>query len=146
FTALAVCATSLIVYDQRTYRHARVKEMRALADILGAASGPGLAFNDPKATQANMRLLRVQASILAAIVYDEQGVPFASYEPEHFDHSLVGTFGDNSYVIIRDRIVMSEPVVEKGERVGTLYLVGLYAARQRLIDHAIIVGTVVLLS
>src|SRR5690606_16842286 len=122
---------SLIIYDQRTYRQSRVKEMRALADILGAASGPGLAFNDPKATQENMRLLRVQASILAAIVYNEDGVPFASYGSEHLNHELIGTFGDNAYVVTGDRIVMSEPVMENGERVGTLYLVGIYAARQR---------------
>ena len=146
FTALVVAAAALTVYDLRTYEQSRVDDLTTLADVLGAASGPALAFNDVKGAQDNIALLRVRPSIIAGALYDARGTRVAAYAPEHLAQiSLLGTASD-SHVISGGQLVLSRSVMEKNERVGTLYLVAKYEAGQRLLNSSLIVGVVVMLS
>jgi nitrate/nitrite-specific signal transduction histidine kinase len=48
--------------------------------------------------------------------------------------------------IDEDRLILSKPIIEKGERVGSLVLVAKYEATRRLIDSGLIVGAVMLLN
>src|SRR5207249_2571703 len=54
--------------------------------------------------------------------------------------------GSNIHQITGDRLILSKPIIEKGETVGSLVLVAKYEAMKRLIDSSLIVGAVVLLS
>src|SRR5690606_25635102 len=145
FTALAVAAAALIVYDVRTYERARINDLSTLADVLAAASGPALAFQDAREAEANLALLRVRPTLLAGGLYDANGNLFAAYAPDSLgSEPYLPQF--ESYRIDGNRLMVFKPVIEKGERVGTLHLVSKYEIGQRLLNSAMIVGAVVIVS
>src|SRR5688572_30574863 len=75
--ALTVMAASLVTYDLMTYERSRVNDLVTLANIIARASSPSLVFDDPKAAQENLALLRVRPTITAAAIYAREGTRFA---------------------------------------------------------------------
>ena len=145
-TALVIAGTWLIAHDLKNYENSRIGNLTTLAQVVAAASGPALAFNDKRDAAAKLALLRVRPSILAAALYKPNGELFVSYSPEQL--KVANLLGNQSrgYVIEGDRIALVQPVMEKSEEVGFLYLVGSYESRQRLLETAGIVSIVLLLS
>jgi len=144
--ALAVAALGLMAYELRTYEDSRVKELATFADVLGAATAPALAFNDRREAEENLSLLRVRPSIVAGALYDANGALFAAQAPQVLESLSLPRPGSNTHAIVGDRLILSKPIVEKGEIVGSLVLVSAYEATERLIDSGLIVGAVLLLS
>ena len=144
--ALLIAGAALITYDLRTYERSRVSELDTLADVLAAAAAPALAFGDVKDAQETLATLRAQPSILAGALYAPDGKMFAAYAPHRLGTGQPRPATPRSHAIRGDEIALVRPVVEKTERVGTLYLVARYEAAQRLVDTAAIVGSVLLLS
>ena len=58
--ALLVAGAALVIYDLRTYQEAWVTDLSTQAEILGRASAPALAFNDPKSAREYLALLKVR--------------------------------------------------------------------------------------
>jgi PAS domain S-box-containing protein len=145
-TALVIAGTWLVLHDLKTYENSRAGNLTTIAEVVAAASGPALLFDDRRAAEANLGLLRVRPSILAAAFYRPNGELFASYSPEQLE--VANLLGDlrRGYVIEGDRIALVQPVMEKSEEVGFLYIVGRYESRERLLDTAGIVSIVLLLS
>jgi signal transduction histidine kinase/ActR/RegA family two-component response regulator len=146
FAALALAAAALIVYDLRTYERSRLNDLSTLADVLGAASGPALAFHDQREAQDNMDLLRVRPSIIAGALYDANGALYAAYAGEQLGRMPLPLPQTQRFQVDGDRLTLVQPVLEKGERVGTLYLVAHYGIVQRLMSSAMIVGAVVVVA
>lgn len=145
-TALLIAGTWLIAHDLKNYESSRVGNLTILAEIVAAASGPALLFDDKRTAEASLGLLHVRPSILAAAFYKPSGELFASYSPEQLE--VANLLGDQrqGYVIEGDRIALVQPVMERTEEVGFLYLVATYESRSRLLDTAGIVSIVLLLS
>ncbi len=144
--ALSVAASALIVYDIHTHEQSRIDDLTTLADVLGAASGPALAFQDTRGAAENLALLRVKPTILSGALYDASGRLFAAYAPEHLGQMSI-PFADIPEITISDRrLSLAQPVFERGERVGTLYLVAKYEVVERLLYSAAIFAVVVLFS
>jgi len=144
--ALAVAATGIMLYELRTYETARANELATFADVLGAATGPALAFNDRREAEDNLSLLRVRPSIIAGALYDAAGHLFAAHQPDALARIALPPPGSSLHYVVDDRLILARPIVEKGEIVGSLILVGRYEARERLVDAGLIVGAVMLLS
>ena len=145
--ALLVAASALIVYDMRTYEQSRIADLSTLADVLGAACGPALAFQDYREAQDNLALLRVRPAILAGAIYDADGRLFAVYAPDRIESMSTMPLETQAQVKIADgRLSLARPIFERGERVGTLYLIARYEILQRLINSAAIFVVVVLFS
>src|SRR6185295_14484995 len=77
--ALAVTGAAMVIYDLRTYQQSWVNDLMTQADILGRASAPALAFDDPRAARENLSLLKARPQISAAAIYTAKGSLFASY-------------------------------------------------------------------
>src|SRR5829696_7653500 len=135
-----------MVYELRNYEESRVNELITFADLLGAASAPSLAFNDRREAQDSLSLLRVRPAILAGALYDAKGELFAVHQPGELSQISLPKPGSDIHQITGNRLILSKPIVEKGETVGSLILVATYEATKRLIDSSLIVGVVVLLS
>lgn len=143
FAALSVAASALIVYDVRTYETVRIEDLGTLADVLGTASGPALAFQDRREAEENLALLRVRPTILGGALFDNEGALFAAYAPERLGPLSVPLYAAPHITIADGKLELTKPVYERGERVGTLYLVAKYEALQRLLNSAAIFGVVV---
>jgi PAS domain S-box-containing protein len=145
-TALFIAGTWLIAHDLKSYETSRVDNLTTIAEIVAAASGPALAFNDRRDAAANLETLRVRPSILAAAFYRPNGELFASYSPEQLQVADLLGNQRRGHVIEGDRIALVQPVMEKSEEVGFLYIVARYESREQLLETAGIVSIVLLLS
>lgn len=73
-TSGALFFSALLIFRQTTDR-----DLTALARVIGGNSEASLLFDDPQAATDTLRALKSRASILAAVVYDGDGQPFAQY-------------------------------------------------------------------
>jgi PAS domain S-box-containing protein len=143
--ALVITGAAVVTYELRTYERSRVSDLDTLADVLAAAAGPAVAFRDTVEAGGTLATLRVRPSILAGALYTADNEMFASYAPERLG-PIRPSAGAAGHVIEGDRITVVKPVVEKGERVGTLYLVARYEAGQQLTNTVAIVSAVLAFS
>src|SRR5688572_15254649 len=77
FAALLFTAVTLVLYDLSTYKRASIDDLVTQANLVGRASAPAVAFEDPETADKNLSLLAVRPQILSAAIYTRQGVPFA---------------------------------------------------------------------
>ncbi len=144
--ALVIAGAALVNYDLRTYEESRVTDLDTLADVLAAAAGPALAFRDTREANDSLALLRVRPTILAGALLSSDNEIFASYSPEELGSIKLLDGMQRGHRIQGSRIVLVKPVIEKGERVGSLYLVAKYEAARRLADTVVIVAAVLAFS
>jgi signal transduction histidine kinase/ActR/RegA family two-component response regulator len=147
FVALVVAAVALVVYESLTYREATLADITTQADLLALASAPALAFDDPSAASENLSMMRVRPGVLAAAVYGGDGRVFAIYRrPDALDAELPERPAGDGARILGDRVEVAQPIVERGARVGTVYVVAQYELTRRLGGYLVILGGVLVLS
>ena len=142
--ALAVSAIGLIYYTLRDYRETKLDDVRTQAEVVGRAAAPALAFNDPKDAEQDLATLAARPDVVHAAVYGVDGTLFAAYTregnvepiPERVDESGLGIHGE--------RVTLAYPILEDGQRLGTLVLDVRYGLRARLLAYVIILLAVTL--
>lgn len=145
--ALIVAVAALVVYDLRTYRDRWVADLTTQAEILGRSSVPALAFDDPRAARENLDLLKVRPAILAAAIYNEQGVLFAAYSREGPGLAQVPvTPAPSGPRVERNQIILFHTITESGRARGTVYIRASYELTERLADYLGILSIVMVLS
>ena len=119
---LLTCA-AFLAYEFVTFRQAAVRQLATLGEIIAANSTAAVAFNNPDDARETLAALRAEPHVVAAILYDRSGRPFARY-PD----SLAAATGptapaEDGYRFERGHLVGYEPVIQRGnDRLGTLYL------------------------
>ena len=146
FVALVVAAVALVVYETITYRDATIADLTTQADLLALTSAPALAFNDPGAASENLSMMRVRPGVLAAAVYGRGGELFAIYRKADVVAEVPERPVADGVRVAGDRIGVQQPVVERGERVGTVYVVAQYELMRRLGNYLVILGAVLVMS
>ncbi len=145
--ALVVAVAALVVYDLRTYHERWIADLTTQAEILGRSSIAAVAFDDKRAARENLDLLRVRPAILAAAIYDEHGLLFASYGREGTDEPAPPPApAGNAPRLERNRIVLFHPITENGRQRATVYIRARYELTERLADYLGILGIVMVLS
>jgi PAS domain S-box-containing protein len=144
--ALLVTGVALAIYDLREYRETGINDLVTQAEILGRASVPALAFEDPKAAHENLQLLRAKPRISSAAIYNAKGRLFASYTRRDLDMALPQLpESDGSRIEGRD-FVLFKRIVENNEILGTVYLRAEHGMLGRFVDYLGIIGAVTALS
>jgi two-component system, sensor histidine kinase len=145
FGALALSAVGLVVLDLRAYERQWSSDLQTQADIMARATAPAMLFNDKGAATDDLHTLRARPNIVAAAVFDRQGKPFATYvkEGRAVTFPLPATPG---YRIEGDSLLVFGPIVEKGERLGTIYLQSLYDPWTHLREYLAVIVVVMALS
>ena len=124
-TAVAVLLLTVMafmVYDLVTYRQNRVQSLSATAAIIADHSTTALALRDETDARATLASLRADRRIVTAALYDAQGNLFVRYPAQAPASAFPQTLGKGGYRFEGGRLVLLEPVVEGGVRLGTLYL------------------------
>src|SRR5687767_1349336 len=145
--ALAVTGAAMVIYDLRAYHESWVNDLMTQADILGRASGPALAFDDARAAQENLALLKARPQILAATILTARGEPFASYAiGDPVNSQFAGVPDADGYRIDGRQLVVFKRIVENNETLGAIYLSAGYELFERLRDYLGILSVVIILS
>lgn len=147
FAALLVALIAMTLYDLRSFQHSWADDLTTQAEILASVSAPALAFDDPKAAQENLALLRIRPHILAAAIYTANGKRFASYvQSQENNSTLPESPGRTGYRIENGEMVVSHSVIENKEVIGTVYLRARYPLLERLQNYLIILAVVLVAS
>ncbi|TWI69988.1 signal transduction histidine kinase [Pseudoduganella lurida] len=145
FAALVTMAASMLAYDLMAFQQNWVDDLTTQADIIATVSAPAVGFNDPAAARQNLALLRVRPQIEAGAIYGPGGRLFASYAVSPADTPVFPAQpGLVGYRIEGGHMVVVHPVVENGERVGTVYLTARYRLLDRVGTYSLILGGVML--
>jgi signal transduction histidine kinase len=132
--ALLVNAVALVYYNVRDYRETQLADVRTQAEILGRASAAALAFNDREEAQRDLSTLQARADIESAALYRPDGTLFASYL-RAAEAGVPSRAGPSGHSIAGDRVSLFQPIAEKGDPVGTVYLQARYGLRERLLAY-----------
>jgi signal transduction histidine kinase/ActR/RegA family two-component response regulator len=142
--ALLSAAIAMLLFDARAFQRYWVDDLMSEAEIVASVTGPAIAFNDARAAQKNLEVLRVRPQILAAAVYLPNGTLFSSYARPGAARAFPARPDKPGYRIERGELVAFHNVVENGELLGTVYLRSRYDLAERLLNYAAILGAVTL--
>ncbi len=114
-------------------RAQRLRTMSVLADMVGDSSVSGLAFGDKDDTASVLALLRRFPDIEVAVVFDEEGAPFATYRRDGASIEVGAAqplvVGARPVREVRDRLsVVRQPIDHENHHYGTVELISSNAA------------------
>ncbi|WP_330835997.1 ATP-binding protein [Piscinibacter sp.] len=144
--ALLLSATALLIYELRGYQKSWIADLNTQARIIASASGPALAFDDPKVAAENLALLELRPQITAAAVYRADGRLFASYVHPGATEALPERAGPPDVVIHDDSIELTQAIHENKELIGAVYIRSRFNVLGRLVDYLLILSAVMLTS
>ncbi len=122
--ALLLACAAFTIRDVRMIRAAKVKQITALADILGSNATAALEFQDPDTAEEVLSSLRLQPSVEAAALFDAQGELLATYPaqpPALRDVRACPRITDPLFTE-DGHLIIAQEIRRDGDRVGTVYL------------------------
>jgi signal transduction histidine kinase/ActR/RegA family two-component response regulator len=144
--ALITTSVCVLIYDVKSFQQGWVDDLTTQAEIIATMSAPAVSFNDQAAARQNLELLRVRPQIRSAAIYTESGL-FAAYGLSPLEApSLPAKPGRNGYSIQGGSMIVYHPIVDNGERVGTVYLNASYRLWDRVMSYAVILASVLVFS
>ncbi len=138
--ALLVSIALVVAYDLRSYHRTLTNDLSTDAELVGHMTSAALTFDDPRLANEDLLLLRASPLVRGAAIYDARGQLFASYSaagekravPERLEQ--IDDSGDGIMVV-------SQPILENGETLGTVVMRAENRILARFIDYlAIAVG------
>ncbi|HZW24078.1 MAG TPA: PAS domain S-box protein [Gallionella sp.] len=136
-TALALFSVSLILVARGwvDWRGKTVSEMESYAALIGANAAPSMIFADYDAAAEVLQTVVGNSDIVDAVLYDRDGKVFARYRAPMHQEGNMPLVEPGSRLFTFDQLVVTKPVMLKGEVWGTVYLEsdlrGLYADIRR---------------
>ncbi len=121
--ALLLSCIAFVMNDVYTIRSSMVKQMTALATVLGSNCTAALSFQDTKAATEVLSSLRQQPTVEFACIYDASGTLFASYhpgvakfQPPRMPTAMGYDFADGGHLDVVHEID------HEGQVIGTIYI------------------------
>ena len=146
--ALLLASAGFIAYDQFSVRREMTRDLRTVAEIVGANSAAALLFNDQIAATETLSALSAKSHIVCACIYSSDGVPFAKYMRgrPNGDFAPPEVEDDGSH-FSNDRLILFKTIVLDQERIGTLYIQSdLEELQSRISSHTTIVAVLLIAS
>jgi PAS domain S-box-containing protein len=147
--ALTSAGAALMYTDLRDNRAAWAEDLRTEASILSLAVTPHLSFNDREGAQRNLSALQARESIAVAALYAMDGSLFAEYtrpnQPAPPARRPVQLTRDGVF-IDGERVLVTKPVTQGGELLGTIYLRAQYDLSGRVRAYLNVLGAVMIVG
>jgi signal transduction histidine kinase len=121
-TVLVLTGAALILYDVASFRQSLARSLGTRAEILAANSTAALAFENREDATQVLSALKSDPSMVMAALYDDRGRLFAAYPADAPVPELPEVPGRKRFSFERSAVLVQQPVVESGRRLGTLYL------------------------
>ena len=133
--ALLVALVAMIGYDLRVYHRSWVSDVATQAELLGRTSAAALAFDDARAAEEDLALLRFRPKVKAGAVYNAQGALFAKYPANDADDQFPKVAEADATRVENGSLVVFRHIVDRGEPLGTVYLRADYELYDRIRDY-----------
>jgi signal transduction histidine kinase/ActR/RegA family two-component response regulator len=150
--ALLITTVAFGAYELLTFRQQSIEQLRTLSTAIATNSTAALAFQDPAGAATILAAFKAEPHTRAAALYDARGGLFATYpRTASASHPPPGRLavqpGRAAYTFGLRDLIGFQPVIQDGERLGTLYVdldQGALYARGRL--YALILLVVIAIS
>ncbi|HEY1448653.1 MAG TPA: ATP-binding protein [Caulobacteraceae bacterium] len=116
---LIAASVAVALHTEQQYEVQAIDAATAQARVLAETAAAALAFGDYVELQNNVNALRVNDEVDAVGVYGDDGLLAAG-----FTRTFLSTHLDQSIKpsVENDRVIVTAPVLQKGFRLGTVYL------------------------
>ena len=121
-TVLLLAVATFTAYDLAAYRQNLVHSLSATAAIIADHGCAALKLRDEKDARAILASLRADPRIEAAALYDDGGQLFVRYPAQAPIGAFPSAAGNSGYQREGGRLLLWVPVIESGQRFGSLYL------------------------
>jgi signal transduction histidine kinase len=121
-TVLLLTCAAYFAYEFFTYRQTTVNHLSTLGEIIATNSTAALAFDSQEEGAEILTALKAERNIVAACLYDENGVLFSYYPSTIKDNVLPKKPEPDGYRFEGSHLVGFHPIVQGTKRLGTLYL------------------------
>jgi len=144
---LSACG-SFAVNDYRMMRNSKVRQLEALAKVLGSNSTAALTYDDPATAAELLASLDEQPTVYLAYFHDRFGEVFAVYETDDNPHAVPPVPGPDGHRFTEHGdLEVTHSIVQDGEKKGTLSLHASTAdLQQQLAGYVKIVVVVMVVS
>jgi two-component system, sensor histidine kinase len=146
--AVLVAGVAMLSRDLSVYRMSWVADLSTQANILALSTAPALVFDDRETASRNLAALQVRPAVGVAAIYTRAGALYARYvrpgstEPPA-RMPVHPAFGSR---VSGENIQLIQPILQKGEWLGTIYLTAHYDLQRRIGAYSSIFVLVILLS
>ena len=122
-------------------------DLEVLAEILGANSTAAVTFRDRRAGEELLASLKARKHITAAVIYLEDGTPFARYQSGVNRSAAPAAFRGTGTRFEGDTLIVCRNILLAGQNAGFIYLQSdLEELTTRLLRFATIVFIILLIS
>jgi signal transduction histidine kinase/DNA-binding NarL/FixJ family response regulator len=144
-TAVALGIAGLIfgAFLALSDRNNLIREEEAMARMIGESSVPALIFDDPRAANENLEILRVEPRILNACLFAKSGAVFATYHRNQQNTPCPPAVWQRRSHFTAQYLLLSFPVQSEGEVVAEVFL---QVSLEELYARMLRMGAVGLLS
>lgn len=120
--AVVIVFAGFITYEYISYREILVDDLRTKADIIAENINVALAFRDSSDASRVLRSLSSQPHIIAAAVYDQEKMLFATYVRDGRQELFPEEPEEEGWRFEEDAVVLYKPILVNGIQRGTIYL------------------------
>ena len=144
---LVITCVALFAYEFHTFRQSMIKRLSTLGEITAANSTAALAFDDVEAAEEILATLQAEEDIVAAILYDTAGQPFAYYPENLISEEFQRSRNFINYRFGDDHLEGFQPVIQGNDQLGALYLrSNLRAMETRFMLYSLVLLFVIAIS
>jgi diguanylate cyclase (GGDEF)-like protein len=138
---LGLAASLFFLYELDNEEQRISTEIDNKATLIAANIASTLLFNDTVSANETLRTLKVDPSVLMAVLFDEEDKPFASYSQEGYASQIEAYKLQPEGVYLGDIFVeVFRPAVIQNSRVGTVYIRSdLTGFEEKIINYSYIV-------
>ena len=120
--ALLLAGGALSFVDFRTFHSMLVRDSETLADVVALNSAAPLMFNDRESAREILEALKAKRPIIGACIYDQNGVPFASYDAAGGEAFIPRPLQEMQRSRRADSVEIYRPIKIDTRTLGTLYI------------------------
>ena len=121
-TALLLSCAAVLIHIDWVFRDAMLNDLTVLADIYGSNSTAALTFGDHKAAGELLAGFREKRSIVAAVLYGEDGMPVARYLRPNSGNFEQPRGQANSSRFEGNRVRLFRRILLDRQTIGSIYL------------------------
>jgi PAS domain S-box-containing protein len=122
FVVLVASFLVLLSYETRSFKQRTLRSLETIGDIIAGNSTAALLYDDAKLAREILSGVRAEPEITGAALYDKNGKLYVTYPGEAPRGDFPAHPGPTGSKFAVRELVLFEPVIEGGSRVGTLYL------------------------
>ncbi len=145
--ALVPASIALVAYDQIATRAAMRGDLEVLAELVGSNSTAAVTFSDKHGAEELLSGLRANTAIVAAVIYDDDEKPFASYHRDPASRAPDPALRPTGSRFEGNRLTVYRDIRLGSQRAGVIYLESdLGELHTRFIRFACVVFITLLIS